>query len=212
VQETRHGLARRQQPDTGLARHRAVDLATLQGLAQYRTGKRGSGGVGLSRPYHDGWQAQRAAVDETLSAVVVDQQLANRYLRAYEVEPQSAFRFAESLARRLAPLGQPGVQLLGPGDKKIARVGTGTGAITPVFEMLAELEVDAVIATDDGIDYWREGALAIDLEIPIFVVNHPVSELAGVESLADHLQTKYPDIPVHHIPQACMYVTIQPSR
>ena len=134
----------------------------------------------------------------------------DRYLRTYAVEPVAAAGLAAVLAGRLAPLGQPGVQLLGPAEKTIRRVATGTGAITPVLEMVADLGVDAVIATDDGIDYWRDGALAIDLGIPIFVVNHPVSELAGVEALAEHLKAAFPQIPVHHIPQRCMYVTIPP--
>jgi hypothetical protein len=133
-----------------------------------------------------------------------------RYVRSYALQPQTASNFAGTLALRLAPLGQPGVQLLGPGEKRLESVALGTGAITPVLEMLTELEVDAVIATDDGIDYWRDGALAIDLDIPIFVVNHPVSELAGVAALAGHLQATFPDVPVHHIPQKCMYVMISP--
>jgi hypothetical protein len=133
------------------------------------------------------------------------------YLRAYAVSPQPAALFAGTLAARMAPLGQPGVQLLGPGEKRIERVALGTGAITPVVGMLADLEADALIVTDDGIDYWRDGALAIDLDVPIFVVNHPVSELPGVESLAGHLRDAFPGIPVHHIPQRCMYVTIPPA-
>lgn len=136
---------------------------------------------------------------------------ARRYLRTYEIEPQPAIRFAEVMARRLAPHGQPGVQLLGPTDKRLTRVALGTGAITPVIDMLADMDVEAVIATDDGIDYWRDGALAIDLGIPIFVVNHPVSEFAGVEALAEHLRAAFPEIPVHHIPQKCMYVTVSPG-
>jgi len=134
-----------------------------------------------------------------------------RYVRAYEIEPQPAAQFAAILAGRLAPLGQPGVQLMGPGEKRIESVALGTGAITPVLEMAAELQADAVITTDDGIDYWRDGALAIDLGIPIFVVNHPVSELAGVAALAEHLQMAFPGIPVHHIPQTCMYVLVPPQ-
>lgn len=134
-----------------------------------------------------------------------------RYVRAYGVAPQPAEKFASFLAGRLAPLGQPGVQLLGRGEKRITSVALGTGAITPVLEMVTGLNVDAVIATDDGIDYWRDGALAIDLDIPIFVVNHPVSELAGVEALAAHLQLAFSGIPVHHIPQTCMYTLVPPQ-
>jgi len=134
-----------------------------------------------------------------------------RYVRAYDIAPQPASQFAASLAGRLAPLGQPGVHLLGPGDKQISSVALGTGAITPVLEMVADLQVDAVIATDDGIEYWQDGGLAIDLGIPVFVVNHPVSELAGVEALAAHLQAAFPNILVHHIPQTCMYVLVPPQ-
>jgi putative NIF3 family GTP cyclohydrolase 1 type 2 len=136
---------------------------------------------------------------------------ATGYLRTYAIKPQAASQFAASLARRVAPLGQPGIQLLGPGEARISSVALGTGAITPVIDILMGLDVDAVIATDDGIDYWREGAVAIDLGIPIFVVNHPVSELAGVEALANHLHATFPDIPVHHIRQKCMYVMIPPQ-
>lgn len=134
-----------------------------------------------------------------------------RYVRAYDIEPQPASVFAAFLAARLIPLGQPGVQLMGPGDKRIGSVALGTGAITPILDIMAGMHVDAVIATDDGIDYWRDGAMAIDLGIPVFVVNHPVSELAGVEALADHLRAAFPEIPVHHIPQTCMYRLVQPQ-
>jgi len=74
--------------------------------------------------------------------------------------------------------------------------------------MLADIELEAVIATDNGIDYWRGGALTINLGTPIFVVNHPVSEFAVVEALAEHPRAAFLKIPVHHIPQKCMYVNV----
>jgi hypothetical protein len=41
--------------------------------------------------------------------------------------------------------------------------------------------------------------------IPVIVVNHPVGELPGMQSLAAHLAERFPAVPVHHIPRGCMY-------
>ena len=50
-------------------------------LADDRGGEGRGGTVGPPRPHHDGRQAQRAAVDKPLAAVIVDQELADRLLR-----------------------------------------------------------------------------------------------------------------------------------
>jgi hypothetical protein len=44
--------------------------------------------------------------------------------------------------------------------------------------------------------------------IPVIVVNHAVSEEAGLMNLARHLSERYPAVPVHHVPQRCMYQLI----
>lgn len=130
---------------------------------------------------------------------------ATEYLRVYEVEPTTAVAFARKVAARTVALGQPEVQLIGPPDRPVRRVSTGTGAITPFLASVEQLAVDLAVCSDDGIDYWRDGALAIDAGVPIVVVNHPVSEEAGVASLADTVSRMLPSLPVHHIPQRCMY-------
>ena len=71
-----------------------------------------------------------------------------------------------------------------------------------------KLKPDIIIASDDGINYWRDAALAIDMDFPMIVVNHPCSEEFGMENLAAHLSEKFPAVPVHHIPQKCMYKMI----
>jgi len=50
--------------------------------------------------------------------------------------------------------------------------------------------------------------MSIDMDIPVVVVNHTVSELAGIRSLAEHLRAAFPSVPVHHIEQSCMYVSV----
>jgi hypothetical protein len=109
------------------------------------------------------------------------------------------------VAERTRPFGQQAVQLIGPPDKAVHHACIGTGAITPLLSWLIEYDVDLAICTDDGIAYWRDGGYTIDIEIPMIVVNHAVSEEAGMIALAKHLQTQFPDVPVHHIPQRCMY-------
>ena len=127
------------------------------------------------------------------------------YVRIFETGQTTATDFARHVASCTAPFGQPGVQLIGPREKLVRRISIGTGAITPYLDCVEKYQVDLAICTDDGIDYWRDGGFAIDMDIPIVVVNHVVSEEIGVESLAENLRQQFPSVPVHHVPQHCMY-------
>lgn len=127
------------------------------------------------------------------------------YYYVYDGKAQAAGLIAGKIAARVAELGQPGVQFIGPEDKPVNRIVLGTGAITPMFHFIEELGADMAICSDDGFTYWRDGAFAIDSGFPVAVVNHPVSEEYGMKLLAEHLAGKYPQVPVHHIPQRCMY-------
>ena len=131
------------------------------------------------------------------------------YLRVYSVDNMTAGEVARHVAARVRPLGQDAVQLIGPVDKVVNRICTGTGAETPFQTYLEKFQADLAVCTDDGMWYWRDGAFAIDHDIPIIVVNHAVSEEIGMKVLAEHLQAQFPDIPVHHIPQRCMYRLVQ---
>jgi putative NIF3 family GTP cyclohydrolase 1 type 2 len=137
---------------------------------------------------------------------------AGPFLRVHDVAPTTALGFATSVADAVAVLGQQAVQLLGPPDAPVRRVMVGTGAITPVRDALVDLQVDLAVCTDDGIHYWRDGTLAIDAGLPLVVVNHAVSEEAAMRQLAAVLGGAFPDLPVHHLPQACMYRLVTPTR
>jgi putative NIF3 family GTP cyclohydrolase 1 type 2 len=131
--------------------------------------------------------------------------LTRDFYRVYELPAVSAIRLARHVAGRIAELGQQGVQLVGPADKTVSRVAIGTGAITPFRFMVKDLKADIVIATDDGISYWRDASLAIDMDFPMIVVNHACSEEFGMKNLAGRLAEKYPAVPVRHVPQNCMF-------
>jgi putative NIF3 family GTP cyclohydrolase 1 type 2 len=130
------------------------------------------------------------------------------YFRVYDVAGRTAAEVARQVARRVAPLGQPAVELIGPPDAPVSRVCIGTGAITPFLKFIRAYQVDLAICTDDGIAQWRDGGYAIDMGVPIIVANHAVSEEAGVASLARRIQQAFPEVPVRHIPQRCMYTLV----
>lgn len=118
---------------------------------------------------------------------------------------RTARGMAEHVASRVAEFGQPAVELVGPADASISLLALGTGAITPFTRFVETYDADIAICTDDGFTYWHAGTLAIDLGIPVIVVNHAVSEIPGVQSLARHLEISFPQVPVRYIPQGCMY-------
>jgi putative NIF3 family GTP cyclohydrolase 1 type 2 len=127
------------------------------------------------------------------------------YYRVYDVTGHTALMIAEMVATRTRTYGQSSVQIVGTPSKPVTRVAIGTGAITPFAHFLDEYKVDLAICTDDGFSYWRDGALAIDLDIPVIIVNHAVAELYGMRLLADYLNDSLPAIPVRYIIESCMY-------
>jgi hypothetical protein len=132
------------------------------------------------------------------------------YARLYAVEPTTAREFATTVAGRTASLGQPGVHLVGNGDRLVETVCVGTGAISPYLELVARFQPDLVVCSDDGMDYWRDGAYSVDGGPPIVVVHHGVTEEPGVARLAEQLRVGFPNTPVHHIEQRCMYEFVGP--
>ncbi len=127
------------------------------------------------------------------------------YYYVYNGNGKKAGDLARQIAARTAGMGQPGVLFIGPEEKRVNRIVLGTGAITPMFHFIEKLAADMAICTDDDFTCWRDGAYAIDAGFPVAVVNHPVSEEYSMKLLAEHLSQKYPQVPVHHIPERCMY-------
>jgi len=127
------------------------------------------------------------------------------YYYVYDGKGRTALDLTRQIAARTVEMGQPGVQLIGPGDQRIHRLVLGTGAITPMFHFIEKLNADMAICVDDDFVYWRDGAYAIDSGFPVAIVNHPVSEEYSFTLLADLLREKYSQVPVHHIPEKCMY-------
>jgi putative NIF3 family GTP cyclohydrolase 1 type 2 len=131
------------------------------------------------------------------------------FYRVFDVNGRTAFDVARQVARKTKPWGQDAVQFVGPAGVPVHRVAIGCGAITPFLRFVREFKADLAICTDDGFTYWRDAAFAIDSGIPVIVVNHAVAELPGLMLLASHLRRRFPQVPVHAIPQRCMYRLIR---
>ena len=130
------------------------------------------------------------------------------YYYVYDGMGRQAGVIASQIARRTADMGQPAVQMIGPEDKPVRRIVLGTGAITPMFHFIEKLAADMAICVDDDFTYWRDGAFAIDAGFPVAVVNHPVAEEYSMKLLALHLKERFKQVPVHHLPERCMYKLI----
>ncbi len=124
-----------------------------------------------------------------------------------EIETTTAGELARRVLERIACFGQNGVLLSGNPEKRVSRVGTGTGVTTGPPSMI-ELGADIGICTDDYYLHVRMGVHASELDFPVITVNHGVSEYWGIENLAKYLERTFPDIEVYFLPQRCPYTVI----
>lgn len=121
-----------------------------------------------------------------------------------EINPVTVDDLSKHILNLLRPLGQNGVMVTGKPDKKVSRVGTGTGQNNDSVA-LREAGADIGIMTDDGYSNVRMGHHANELDFPTIVVNHGVSEEWALRNLAVYLQKTFPQLEVFNIPQYCLY-------
>lgn len=126
------------------------------------------------------------------------------YYNLHAVPHTTAWELARRIGRRVATLGEQAVQFVGTKWKMVHCLAVGTGAITDVRRMI-ELGADVVLTTDDGIRYWRDGAFAADLGVPVIVVNHMTAEIPGMHRLVTYLREQYPQLPCEFVGPSCVY-------
>ena len=124
-----------------------------------------------------------------------------------EVDSVTVRELAHHVLQQIRPLGQNGIMVSGNLEKRVSRVGTGTGAYSKSLEM-RELGADVGIITDDYHLHVRMGVHAAELDFPLIIVNHGVSEEWGIRNLARYLGRTFPALEVFHIPQYCAYKII----
>lgn len=106
---------------------------------------------------------------------------------------------AHHINKCIKPYDQYGIEVIGDLNKKVNKLGIGTGACTDVFEM-SEQYVDACLVCDDAITNWIQVQWAMDHDLPLLVINHLTSEAPGIECLADYLNKEIPEVTFIYLP------------
>lgn len=114
---------------------------------------------------------------------------------------------ARHILRGVRNLGQDTVLVFGDRSRKVKRLAVGTGAITYLPHM-HDLNPDAILATDDGINSYTGGLWAIDLGIPLLIVNHATAEKPGMQAMARYLREVFPDIKAEYVDVAYPYWSV----
>ena len=112
--------------------------------------------------------------------------------KVYIIKPDSAYNVTVNIAKKLAGYNLSGVQFYGDGDRIVQRIGIGTGCYCdPLIAM--EYSADYYLAINDSISTWVQTAYSNDTGLPMGVIDHGVSEEAGMRALCDHLnENNYP--------------------
>lgn len=121
------------------------------------------------------------------------------YQHRYDIEPEALDELAKRVARKTAEIGEPGVQVVGDGNRKVSRIGIGTGCATGL-ESFINMGCDAAIVSDDGCIYWKDIKWAIDIDFPIIRVNHATSEEPGMVTLTDYMNKHFHGLNAVHLP------------
>ena len=119
----------------------------------------------------------------------------NPYRIVRIVPAVTAGELGQRLAKAFARIGQPGVAFYGDPQRKVEKLGLGTGYGCVPWDFVA-LGADMCVTIDDRIKTWIETEWADDSGYPMIVIHHGTSEEWGVHSLHEKLVAAFPDLPV----------------
>jgi putative NIF3 family GTP cyclohydrolase 1 type 2 len=110
--------------------------------------------------------------------------------KVYIIQPDTAYNVTVKMAKKLAEFNQGGIHFYGDGNRIVQRIGIGTGCICdPVTYM--EYSADYYLAINDSISTWTQAPYSNDSGLPMGVIDHGVSEEAGMRALCEHLNENY---------------------
>jgi len=142
------------------------------------SGTGGPGGLGLSElaaESGDGWSAMYAIPETTLR------------------------EFAGHILKKVRPIGQDSVQVMGDPEMKISRPCLGVGCYTPGMEMI-EKGADCMIGTFDGSwYYWEQRERFVECGAGVITVEHGTTENWGIRNLAEYVLRTWPQLTVHYL-------------
>ncbi len=121
-----------------------------------------------------------------------------RWHATYEVEPTTLRHFAESIATKVASLGEDAVQVIGDPDMIVRRPSLGVGCGGPAEDMIA-IGSDVLIMCFDGASYWRERERFAEQGVGVVTLEHGTTEMWGIESLARYIGETWSDLHAHYL-------------
>ena len=167
-------------------------------------------GITLMR-CHDTWDRmpKEGIVDAwaTFLGFETEERPVDSFYKICLMEDLSVEETAQRVLEKVRSLGQDTVLILGDRQKRVQRMAVGTGAITHLPSMY-ELNPDIVLATDDGMNFWDGGLWALDLGIPLLIVNHATAEKPGMQAMAVHLKREFPGVAVEYLDIELPYSTV----
>jgi putative NIF3 family GTP cyclohydrolase 1 type 2 len=116
----------------------------------------------------------------------------------YAVEPQPLREFAARVARRIAPLGEDSVSVMGDPQRIVSRPAVGVGCGGPDQDMI-DAGADTLIVCYDGASYWATRERLWERGAAVIAVEHGTSEIPGLMNLAKYVDQTFPDLTVHYI-------------
>lgn len=126
------------------------------------------------------------------------------YQQRYDIDPVPLDELARRVAAKTAALGEPAVQVVGPPDQVVSKVGLGTGCYCnlPTFH---DLGCDVSIICDDSNWYWEDIQFAADNDHGIIRVNHGTSEEPGMVTLTDYINRNLRGVTAEHLPHGSTF-------
>lgn len=138
-----------------------------------------------------------------LGLVGNDVQHYNGYISVSLEAERTVAEWGRTVAEKARQLGQPRVRVIGNPDTRVRRIAYGTGAVAWPRMVWQVLTADLVIATE--VQWVEEAQLAKELNRPLIVVDHGVSEIPGVRATCEWMRQQWPSLTWTYIDNALTY-------
>lgn len=120
----------------------------------------------------------------------------------YDIEPITLGELTKRIAKKIALLGLPQIQVFGNLDTKVPKLGIGTGCGCRI-DVFKDVGCDVSLVCDDGNWYWQQITWAQEINHPVIRINHATSEEPGMISMVKYINNNLDGINAEYFPHRC---------